>query len=289
MQAVITHPGGVLEGVNARESRMHIDIDAREIETVITPSSAMGSVDRLEIYAKAYFARLLECLRAVFPILTRALGEELFDEFAVGYLEKYPSSSYTLNRLGENFSRYLDETRPPDESWAKVLVDLAKLEWTIGEVFDGPGSEGSRLITADVLKNIPADRRPEVRLKPAPGVRTLALRHPVLPYYNALLEGLDVLPPPSADSFLALTRRDYVVRIHELSPMEFMLLTALLEGRSVAEAVALVPIGIDSDIGALAEDVQRWFHNWSAAGFFQSIEIPSPPGAGRSVGDRESN
>jgi hypothetical protein len=62
-------------------------------------------MDRLAIYGTAYYARLLECLLEEFPVLVHALGEELFDAFAVGYLQKYPSRSYTLNDLATNIPR----------------------------------------------------------------------------------------------------------------------------------------------------------------------------------------
>ena len=38
-----------------------------------------------------------------FPVLKHALGEEVFDAFAVGYLQQYPSRSYTLFQLAANF------------------------------------------------------------------------------------------------------------------------------------------------------------------------------------------
>ncbi|WP_158633457.1 HvfC/BufC N-terminal domain-containing protein [Tautonia sociabilis] len=274
MQAVITHPGGVLAGMGAEEARRHIDVDGDRVEEVITRSRALGSVDRLEVYARAYYARLIECLRAEFPVLIRAIGEDLFDEFAVGYLIHYPSRSYTLNRLGAHLARHLDETRPPDEGWAALLVDLAALEWAIGEVYDGPGVEGQRLLDAADLLVVPADRWPEVRLEAAPCLRTLALSHPVGAYYTALRRGEDATPPGPAESFLALTRRDFVVRLHELSRPQYHLLNALMGGQPLGPAIGAA---MEADAVApdrLVADLRRWFHDWAAAGFFRAIASP---------------
>ena len=80
---------------------------------MIERSSHQTSVERLEIYAGAYYARLLECLRAEYPIMAEAMGTELFDEFAVEYLQRYPSHSYTLNDLGGQF-RKVSGGDPPD-------------------------------------------------------------------------------------------------------------------------------------------------------------------------------
>ena len=84
----------------------------QEIESVIAHSSHQTSVERLEIYANAYYARLLECMRHEYPIMAQAMGEELFDEFSVQYLHAYPSRSYTLNDLGADFAAFLAATHP---------------------------------------------------------------------------------------------------------------------------------------------------------------------------------
>jgi len=39
-----------------------------------------------------------------------------FSEFAADYVRHYPSQSYSLGHLGDNFPRYLGETKPVDDS-----------------------------------------------------------------------------------------------------------------------------------------------------------------------------
>src|SRR5262245_9550410 len=110
MQAAIMHPGGVDEGIVSAEARGHIDVGPDQAEIVLTRSRALTALERLAVYGHAYYARLLECLREEFPVLKHALGEEVFAAFAFGYLQHYPSRSYTLFQLGSNFPRYLAET-----------------------------------------------------------------------------------------------------------------------------------------------------------------------------------
>jgi hypothetical protein len=277
MQAVITHPTGAEGGVASPEARGHIDLAAGEVERVVTRSRALTSLQRLEIYAGAYYARLLECLRDEFPVLARLIGQDVFDAFAFGYLQAYPSRSYTLNRLGANLPRYLAETRltgdGPDEreSWPDLLIDLATLEWTIGEVFDGAGVEERPLLDAEQLRSIPANRWSEARLVPGPCLRRLALRFPLLPLYNALRDGQDALPPEPSESYVALTRRNYVVRSFELLRDQYLLLGALIEGHPVGKSIGLVADSADADPDCLAADLRTWFHDWVAAGFFQAV------------------
>jgi hypothetical protein len=102
----------------------------------------LGARDRLAIYANGYRMRLLECLRGEFSALERLLGEPLFARFALDYLTAQPSTSYNLHELGARFPEHLARTRPDaDEPWIDFMIDLARLERVVREVYDGPGDE----------------------------------------------------------------------------------------------------------------------------------------------------
>lgn len=274
MQAVITHPGGATAGVDSEQAQGFLGVGVATVERVVTRSRSLSALDRLDIYANAYFARLLECFRGEFPVVRRAVGEDVFDEFAIGYLQSFPPRSYSLNRLGEQFARFLRAMPLGDEEgedrWANLIIDLAVLEWSIGEVFDGPGCEGARLLDMEQLWALPATRRPEVVLEPVACLRLLAQRHPLLEYYSALRDERDAPLPEPADSFLALTRRDYEVRLHELTNAQYVLLAALMEGDSLGRAIERIAAA-DADSEALASSLEEWFRDWAAAGFFRAV------------------
>src|SRR5438105_4097936 len=82
LQAVIMHPDGVDAGLASDAARGHLDIAPADVEQVISRSEAQTSVERLSIYANAYYARLLECLGEEFPVLKKTLEEETFEAFA---------------------------------------------------------------------------------------------------------------------------------------------------------------------------------------------------------------
>jgi hypothetical protein len=279
MQAVIMHPEGVAAGVSSPEARRHVDLPPEQIEEVVTRSKALPAAERLGVYAAAYHARLLECLREEYAVLARTLGEELFDEFAVGYLQKFPSRSYTLSELGRRFPAHLAESCPPEEggesSWAAFLVDLATLEWTYDEVFDGPGVEGETPLTAEALLAIPSERWPEARLVFVPCFRLLALRYPVHEYYSAVRRDEDAVVPEPAEAFLAVTRRDYVIRRYPLAPDEYELLQALAAGQTVGRAVALAAEKAGPDLPQLVSNLRGWFARWASEEFFQAVELPA--------------
>jgi hypothetical protein len=279
MQAAIMHPVGVAEGIDSAAAREHIDVGPAEAETVVTRSRALTALERLAIYGYAYYARLLECLREEFPVLKHALGDELFDAFVAEYLERYPSRSYTLFHLGLNFPRFLAETRPDRDGeggfvdWPDFLIDLATLELTFNEVFDGPGVEGEDLLEAGQLQGVAPERLLEARLVSVPCLRLLALNYPVHRYFTAVRRHEDPLMPGPAATWVAVTRRRYVVRHYELSRPAYQLLQALLTGESVGQAISRAFETTGSDLDRLPQNLWTWFHDWAAEGFFSAVEL----------------
>ncbi len=276
MQAVLTHPDGVAGGVRSTEARDEIDIGPDELGQVLTRSRALSASDRLGVYANAYYARLLECLREEFPTLVHALGQELFDEFAVDYLQAHPPKSYTLQQLGSNFPRFLSETCPADENpaWTTFLIDLANLERLYGEVFDGPGSEAQKLMSIERLAAIPNDVWASVRLIPAVDLHLVELRSPVHEYISAVRRDENPDIPSTAENLLAVHRREYVVRRHLLTRPQFVLLDAILAGETVGQAIGKAADHVGDDGLDFASDLRNWFRDWAAEGFFQAFERP---------------
>ena len=292
LQAVITHHGGIESGIESDDARHHIDVTTDDIERVISPSENLTSIERLGVYGNAYYARLVECLRESFPALVHALGQDVFDEFAFSYLQRYPSESYTLNRLGDRFMQHLQETRPDADQhalgevdWPDFLIDLATLEWNIEKIFDGPGYEGQSLLDAEQLQAIPADRWPDVTLIPVPCLHIFAFRFPVNTYFTQhhrlkQLHALEqpggeklTIPAPSAQ-FVALSRREYIVRRFELEQSEFELLRRIVAGQSIGKAIEAVVESSAGDVEDFAERLQQWFRKWTGAGFFQTMKMP---------------
>ncbi|MBI3838717.1 MAG: putative DNA-binding domain-containing protein [Planctomycetia bacterium] len=279
MQAAIMHPGGIVDGIASSQAREHLDIDPQDIEQVLTRSQAMSAVDRLEVYGNAYYARLIECLREEFPVLRQALGEDAFDAFAVGYLQNYPSRTYTLIQLGSKFAQYLAETSPPADDempvhWIDFVVDLAQFELAVSEVFDGPGSEGQPLLDVQQLLTLPQSRILDVRLECVDCLRLIRLNCPVHRYYDAVRCNQHPTPPGPEETHLALTRRKYVVHHHELSKTGYELLTRLVAGASLGTALEDVMAGSQVSSVALAPNLRTWFLDWSAAGFFRRAHLP---------------
>jgi len=275
MQEVITSADGIEASLRSPAAQQWIPLSPSALEQILPRSRALGSLERLEVYHRAYGARLRECLRELFPVLARTLSADLFDQFALGYLQAHPPRSYTLARLADQFVDFLARTRPAGDAagWADFLIDLARLEWAIDQVFDGPGVEGQSWLAADELGQVPPERWPDLRLVPVPCLRLLAFRYPVNGYYTAVRRGAEAPIPAVEPSFVALTRRDYVVRRLDLGLMEYQLLSALSRGQPLASALQSA-LRETHPSESVVGQVEAWFRRWSQEGLFWRLEQP---------------
>lgn len=74
-----------------------------EAQKFITPSPTLKPYQRLELYHRQYWWRLLNCLQENFPMLVRLYGYERFNlEIGVPYLSEHPPSHWALCRLGQS-------------------------------------------------------------------------------------------------------------------------------------------------------------------------------------------
>lgn len=282
-QAVVTHPGGVEAGVESPDATRLLPMTRDELEVMVTRSERVSAHDRIAIYANAYYARLLECLGETFPVLKRTLGDEVFNGFAFGYLQHHPSRSYTLGHLGDRFPDYLEETRPDRDEhgvvgdtpgWPDFLIDLARLEWVIVQVFDGPGIEQMETLRAEDLKDIGPEQWLDARLTTVPCLELLAVRFPLNEYYSAARhepEGVAIPLPAPRDSYIAISRRDYIVRRHDLTHHQFRLLEALQQSQPLGDAIEFMMSLPGCDESVMAEALQDWFRDWTARQFFLGI------------------
>src|SRR5277367_4806112 len=66
----------------------------------IKPNDRLTSFERLEIYNRQYWFRVLSAFAEDFPGLRAVLGDRRFDALSKAYLKDCPSRSFTLRNLG---------------------------------------------------------------------------------------------------------------------------------------------------------------------------------------------
>ena len=272
----MTHPGGIAAGVASDDASRAIPMSSSELGLVIQPSRQMTSHDRLQIYQRAYFSRLIECMRVQYPSVHRALGDETFDAMAFGYLVQSPSQSHTLATLGHAFPAFLVAMRPPAEDEAKLdfadfLIDLANVEWAYGEVFHGSGPEVEESLSSRELSDLSPDEFADSHLIPHESLRLMKFRFPVHEYVTAVRNDADPLTPEARDGYLVIHRREYVVRRSEITREQFILLSSITQGKTVGDALRALWEASPGKGQPLTQSVREWFQDWSRMLLFRGV------------------
>lgn len=266
MQAVVMHPEGAALGIRASPARKLLPAATKRLGDVVLPSKALSSVERLDIYAHMYRARLLEILTDEYPITRQVLGDQAFERACRLFLRRNPSKHRTLNHLSERFPNFLSRNLPRGNRSA-LAVDVARIERSMEDVFDAPRAEP---LTAAEFAAIGADEWHRVRLAMIPALKLLKLRFPANDYMNAVRAGKRPRLPRLRATFAIVYRRDFLLYRRGQAPGQFRLLTALARGRTLQQAVRASVSGGSAD--RLAATLGSWFREWAAAGIFCGIE-----------------
>lgn len=260
MQTVVMHPDGAAPGVRSAAARRLLPRSAKDLASVVLPSKALSSVERLDIYAHMYYARLLEVLEHEYPTTRRILGDEAFWRACRAYVHRHPSRHRTLNSLSEKFPAFLARHLPRGNR-SGLAVDVARIERAMEDVFDAPRAEP---LTAAEFAAIGAGEWGRVRLRVNPALKFLKLRYPANAYMNAVRgKGKPRVPRPRTTLVIVL-RRDFTVFRRDQEPEQFRLLQALAAGRTLAQAVRGSVARRRGSADELAATLGAWFRQWAA-------------------------
>ena len=254
-----------------------MDVAASEF---IKPNDRLTSADRLEIYARSYWFRILDSLYDDFPGLRAIVGARAFDRLARAYLAEMPSQSFTLRNLGSRLPEWLP--RHPEHAGKNPTLawDMVRLEWAHVEAFDGPAE---KLLGPEDLLEL----NPQMTFRLQPYITLLALQYPVDDLHlqvSELAEGhgeasnavlrhkqrravrrFSVKPE---NIYVAVHRFDETVYYRRMDADEFELLDALRLGKPVGEAIDAVFAESDLPLEELRGKIEGWFHSWAEGGWF---------------------
>ena len=259
-------------------------IDGRPTADVVAefikPNDRLTSFDRIEIYNRQYWFRLIDCLYDDYRGLQAVLGQTKFNRLAIEYLDRYPSRCFTLRNLGSRLETFLEERPDLIQPREELAKEMAKFEWAQVVAFDGPMETP---VTVDDLRGAnPA----KLRLALQPYITLLALRWPLDDWSIALKNAANTLRSEASNAvetdakatvkrpklprkekvFVAVHRYQNTLYYKRLEPEAFAMLSALRDGKTLAAAVSVV-MQSDQDRNWSAE-VQKWFANWTSMGWF---------------------
>jgi hypothetical protein len=256
MQDVVAGEAWTLDDALSATAQYGIDCDAAIVGTERLPAR-----QRLEIYVVSYRMRLIECLRAEFPVLRRFVGDQVFDLFAGAYLGAKPPSSYTLFDLGAGFADFLEAARPQPSDGRGTLdalpASLARLERAFAEAERAPGVEAS----GRSLFPAPFDivLLHAQRLRAPASTRVLRLDFDFSSLIAAVAADQPFDTPAAGDALVAVARSHYRVRLHRLEPWSFAFLIMLGdEGIGVRELIA----GVAGELGRAQDEIGARLLTW---------------------------
>jgi hypothetical protein len=246
---------------------------AAEANQLVKPNDRLTSTERLDIYHRQYWYRILDSFNEDFPGLCAILGERAFQRLSRAYLADCPSQSFTLRNLGSRLEGWL--VIHPEFAGKNIdlALDMVRLEWAHIEAFDS--AEGKVIGPEDLL-----ELGPELALSLQPHISLLELQYPVddlrvkvsknteehgtasnavsAPVHRHIVRRYARLRPQQI--FLAVHRVEFTVYYQRLDPQEFRMLRAIGQGRTIAAV-------LETETDLEPDKIQSWFANWAQLGW----------------------
>jgi hypothetical protein len=240
-------------------------VAANSIRLPISPcyEPTLDATGRLEIYANAYFHRILGVLEADYPALRAALGAEHFHDLVTSYLLVEPSRHPSLRYAGARLADFLFSHQAAAgirgrSPWA---ADLAAFEWARVDVFDVV--DGGVLVR-ELLASLAPEEFGSLLLRLGPWARLNSFEYSVDRLWGAAIRGEKLVVDRVTNSISVLIwRKDEVAvhrRIHQ--PEEAALSTLSLGARfeDLCERAA-TEVGVSEAPARAADWLGRWVAN----------------------------
>ncbi len=278
----------VMQPLTANDNMQSHAADGRPMQQVaasfIAPNSQLSAFERLEVYNRQYWYRVLDSFAEDFAALRMILGSRAFHALSIAYLTAHPSRSFTLRNLGAKLVDWLIANPQFAGRRHALAVDVARVEWAFVEAFDNaeyPPLTVEQIATLDAAS----------RLALQPHVQLLAL------YYAAddlalnlhkqerrqtseagVQQDEEELPKAHLpklhrrSTWVAAHRVDNSVFYLRLRREEFLTLSAIRQDISLVDALETGFVGSRIPLARRPAFVREWFSRWAELGW-----ICAPP------------
>jgi hypothetical protein len=253
----------------------------------IAPNSQLSPFERLEIYNRQYWYRVLDALAEDFPVLRAVVGSRAFEQLSIEYLTAHPSRSFSLRNLGSSLSEWLADHPKFAGRRQRLALDVVRIEWAFIEAFDN--AERTPL-TLDQIATLDGGSalglQPHLRLlaldyaaddlvlalhqQQKRGTTEAGVKHEEGPAPPVRLPRLRRRP-----TWLAAHRFDNAVYYRRLEREEFLTLGAIRAGLPLGDA-------LEAGFRESAKPQERrpalvraWFAHWAELGWICAPELDS--------------
>ncbi len=246
-----------LRGSSRKATELHPSDEGHSVEFFsiaekwIKPNQVLSAAERLELYHRQYWYRILDSLAEDFPVLRKMSGDQVFWDLIEQYLLTRPSQSFTLRHLGEGFAVFLSKSEILNNQQRRWFEAIARIEYAYMESFE---ALQSALPQAADLENKMIGIQRHVRLLHLPVPADLCVDwEDFAPAYHCPHESVSVAiwRRPSGSSG--------IVRIPN---EEACFLSTLAGGVFLTEFFTQLP-----EPHPEAAQVSSWFADWQARGW----------------------
>lgn len=224
----------------------------------------MSGLERLEVYNRQYWFRLITCMQEDYTCALHVMGLDHFNHWVIRFLDAHPTPSPYLTDLDRKFPVYL-EKKYHARNRAAVLEAVA-YDKAFARAFEAPDGVPPVLATALTSKQ---------KLGLAPHVSLLALTRDFSAYRKLCLgdEALTAQFPLRARRHaVCLYRRENVLYEKLLSPAEWLLLSTLQKPRTLAQLFrALEKEATPRALKAVERGLAAWFRDWTELGILSGV------------------
>jgi hypothetical protein len=246
----------------------------------ITPNDRLTSYERLQIYSRSYWYRILDSLYDDFPGLRAIVGDDAFHKLSRAYLAAHPSQSFTMRNLGHALEPWLRPRRQYTGGRHAMALDMVRLEWAHIEAFDGPSAKP--LGPEDLL-----ELGPGLRMSLHPYISLLELHYPVDDLRISISRKQDLhgtasnavtehkhratkrrtLARSKAPILVAVHRYTDMVYYRRLEPEAYRILVSLRRGDSIGTAIENGFAGSALSADDYQAGIAKWFAVWAELGW----------------------
>jgi Putative DNA-binding domain len=279
----------VMQPLTPDEDMREQSSDGRSMQLVaqsfIAPNSKLNAFERLEIYNRQYWFRILGALAEDFPALRSVVGSRAFEALSIAYLTAHPSRSFSLRNLGSKLVDWLAQNPQWCGRRHRLAIDVARIEWAFVESFDSAERDP---LTREQIATLDADSR----LALQPHLQLMALDYAaddlVLALHNTEKRqtseagvkreegpGTPAKLPPMRrkQTWLAAHRVDLSVYYLRLKREEYETLSAIRRGIPLGKAIEIGITGSRASDARRPQRIRQWFTSWAELGWICAPEL----------------
>jgi hypothetical protein len=258
---LITAPGGVEEALTRTNA-----LSGDELGTLIAGADRLAPLQRVEIYANAYFYRLLDVLKEDFRCTYAVCGDIGFHNLITGYLLEYPPTESSIFYAGHLLPAYLRKIgRRPSSLLPQLpfLADLAQLEIASIEVFHGADAEA---LQGTSLERLATEAWPALEVRLHPATQIIEVEWRVDKVMVAIKEGRQWVPPEHIATGILVWRNESLVHYRVVEPGERAALILAARGTDFASICTVIADNLASAVSAtdlpaiINRMLVRWLH-----------------------------